>query len=125
MVELEIILLGFGDAFSLQNIIFIIMGVIIGQFVGAVPGIGPIMATAIAIPFTYVLDPLVGISFLVGVNKGGTVGGAIPAILINTPGTPDSAATAIDGHPLAKQGKHKKAKKWLYFHLLLEIHLVT
>ena len=99
MVELEIILLGFGDAFSLQNFIFIIMGVVIGQFVGAIPGIGPVMATAIAIPFTFVLDPLVGISFLVGVNKGGLVGGAIPAILINTPGTPDSAATAIDGHP--------------------------
>ena len=56
MVELEIILLGLGDAFSLQNFIFIIMGVVIGQFVGAVPGIGPIMATAIAIPFTFVLD---------------------------------------------------------------------
>ena len=115
MVEFEIILLGFGDAFSLQNFIFIIMGVIIGQFVGAVPGIGPIMATAIAIPFTFVLDPLIGISFLVGVNKGGTVGGAIPAILINTPGTPDSAATAIDGHPLAKQGKHQKATKMALF----------
>ena len=115
MVELEIILLGLGDAFSLQNFIFIIMGVVIGQFVGAVPGIGPIMATAIAIPFTFVLDPLIGISFLVGVNKGGTVGGAIPAILINTPGTPDSAATAIDGHPLAKQGKHQKATKMALF----------
>jgi len=115
MVELDIILLGFGDAFSLQNIFFIISGVIIGQFVGAVPGIGPVMATAIAIPFTFVLDPLVGISFLVGVNKGGTVGGAIPAILINTPGTPDSAATAIDGHPLAKQGKHEKATKMALF----------
>jgi putative tricarboxylic transport membrane protein len=58
---------------------------------------------------------LVGISFLVGVNKGGLFGGAIPAILINTPGTPDAAATALDGHPLAKMGKPLKATKMALF----------
>ena len=58
---------------------------------------------------------LAAIAFLVGVCKGGTVGGAIPAILINTPGTPDSAATAFDGHPLARQGKPLKATKLALF----------
>jgi putative tricarboxylic transport membrane protein len=82
-----------------------------GQFVGAVPGIGPVMAMAIAIPFTFVLNPLPAIAFLVGVNKGGLVGGAVPAVLINTPGTPDAAATAFDGHPLARSGKPLKATK--------------
>jgi putative tricarboxylic transport membrane protein len=101
LVDLSIILAGFGDAFSPINLLFVLFGVALGQFVGAVPGIGPIMAMAIAIPFTFALDPLVAISFLVGVNKGGLVGGAVPAILMNTPGTPDAAATAIDGYPLA------------------------
>jgi putative tricarboxylic transport membrane protein len=73
------------------------------------------MAMAIAIPFTFGMDPLAGIGFLVGVNKGGLVGGAIPAVLLNTPGTPDAAATALDGHPLAKQGKPLKATKMALF----------
>mgnify|MGYP000064559267 CR=1 FL=1 len=115
MVDLSIILAGFSDAFSVINLLFVLFGVALGQFVGAVPGIGPIMAMAIAIPFTFALDPLVAISFLVGVNKGGLVGGAVPAILMNTPGTPDAAATALDGYPLAQQGKPLKATKMALF----------
>lgn len=111
MPELSVILAGFADAFTLGNLLFVVLGVAMGQFVGAIPGIGPIMAMAIAIPFTFALSPLVAISFLVGINKGGLFGGAIPAILINTPGTPDAAATTLDGHPLAKSGKPVKATK--------------
>lgn len=115
MVDFSIILAGFGDAFSLYNLAFVLMGVVLGQFVGAVPGIGPIMAMAIAIPFTFGIDPLPAVAFLVGVNKGGLVGGAVPAVLMNTPGTPDAAATALDGYPLAKQGKPLKATKMALF----------
>ncbi len=115
MVELDTILAGFADAFTLYNLSFVLFGVVLGQFVGAVPGIGPIMAMAIAIPFTFGLDTLPAIAFLVGVNKGGLVGGAVPAILMNTPGTPDAAATALDGYPLAKQGKPLKATKMALF----------
>ncbi|MQY43981.1 Tricarboxylate transporter family protein [Epibacterium sp. SM1969] len=111
MVELSVILAGLADAFTLTNILFVLAGVIVGQFVGAMPGIGPVMTMAIAIPFTFVLNPLPAIGFLVGVNKGGLIGGAIPAILLNTPGTPDAAATAIDGYPLTKKGKPLKAMK--------------
>ena len=93
------------------NFAFVLLGVVIGQFVGTVPGIGPVMAMAIAIPFTFA-DPLAG-SVLVGVNKG--FGGRLPAILINTPGTPDAAATAMDGHPLARNGKPQKATKMALF----------
>ena len=114
-MDISTILLGLGDAFSLWNLLFVVFGVAVGQFVGAVPGIGPVMAMAIAIPFTFGLDPLPAIAFLVGVNKGGLVGGALPAILINTPGTPDAAATALDGHPLAQQGKPLKATKMALF----------
>lgn len=115
MVEFTTIFAGFADAFTLFNLVFVLLGVILGQFVGAVPGIGPIMAMAIAIPFTFGLDPLPAIAFLVGVNKGGLVGGAVPAVLMNTPGTPDAAATAMDGHPLAKKGKPLKATKMALF----------
>lgn len=115
MVEISTILAGFGDAFSPINLCFVVFGVVLGQFVGAVPGIGPVMAMAIAIPFTFALDPLPAIAFLIGVNKGGLVGGAVPAVLMNTPGTPDAAATALDGYPLAKQGKPLKATKMALF----------
>jgi putative tricarboxylic transport membrane protein len=115
MVDFSTILAGFGDAFTLWNLSFVLFGVVVGQFVGAVPGIGPVMAMAIAIPFTFGLDTLPAIAFLVGVNKGGLVGGAIPAVLMNTPGTPDAAATALDGYPLAKKGKPLKATKMALF----------
>lgn len=108
-------LAGFGDAFTAANLFYIVFGVVAGQFVGAVPGIGPVMAMAIAIPFTFALDPLPAIAFLVGVNKGGLVGGAVPAVLMNTPGTPDAAATALDGYPLARSGKPLKATKMALF----------
>lgn len=111
MVDITTILAGFADALTLTNLLYVIMGVIIGQFVGAMPGIGPVMTMAIAVPFTFVLNPLPAIGFLIGINKGGLVGGAIPAILINTPGTPDAAATAIDGYPLTQKGKPLKALK--------------
>jgi putative tricarboxylic transport membrane protein len=111
MVDISVILAGLADAFTLTNILFVLAGVLVGQFVGAMPGIGPVMTMAIAIPFTFVLNPLPAIGFLVGVNKGGLIGGAIPAILINTPGTPDAAATALDGYPMTQKGKPLKAMK--------------
>ena len=115
MPESDIILAGLGDAFSPINFAFVILGVVVGQFVGAVPGIGPVMAMAIAVPFTFGLDALAAIAFLIGVNKGGLVGGAVPAVLMNTPGTPDAAATALDGYPMARQGKPLKATKMALF----------
>ena len=62
-------------------------------------------------PITFYMDSLVAIAFLMGVNKGGEFGGSISAILLNTPGTPESAATALDGYPLAQKGKQGKALK--------------
>jgi len=111
MIDITTILAGLADAFTLYNLVLVLSGVIVGQLVGAVPGVGPVMAMAVAIPFTFVLDPLPAIAFLMGVNKGGLVGGAIPAILINTPGTPDAAATTLDGYPMTCRGMPEKATK--------------
>ncbi|MCC2096901.1 MAG: tripartite tricarboxylate transporter permease [Hyphomicrobiales bacterium] len=106
---------GLADAFTLYNLMFVLMGVALGQFVGAIPGLSAPMAIAIAVPFTFVLSPLTAIAFLVGVGKGGTVGGAIPAVLINTPGSPEAAATALDGYPMAQKGQALKAMKMSLF----------
>lgn len=111
MLDLATILAGLSDAITPTTLIFVVFGVILGQFVGALPGIGPVITMAVVIPFTFVMNPLPAIGFLIGINKGGTVGGAIPAILINVPGTPDAAATALDGYPMAKKGKPEKAMK--------------
>jgi len=108
---LDVILAGLSDALTLANLLWVFAGIVLGQFVGAVPGMNAPMAIAIGVPFTYTMNSLAAIAFLVGVNKGGTVGGAIPAILINTPGSADAAATALDGYPLARSGMPGKALK--------------
>ncbi|MEQ8366129.1 MAG: tripartite tricarboxylate transporter permease [Roseicyclus sp.] len=116
MVDFSLLLAGFADVFTLTNMLFILGGVALGQIVGAIPGLSIIMALAIAVPLTYGLDTLAAISFLISVNKGGTIGGAVPAILLNVPGSAESAATTMDGHPMAKNGKPMKAMKYALYH---------
>ncbi len=67
------------------------------------------MTVALLLPITFYMSPVAGISLLIGVYKGGTYGGSISAILINTPGAPAAAVTCLDGYPLARQGKAGKA----------------
>ncbi len=92
-----------------QPFIAIFLGVLLGYFVGAMPGLSRPTALAVAIPFTYTMSPLGAIALLLGVCKGSAAGGAIAAILLNVPGEPGSAATAIDGYPMAKKGEAGKA----------------
>jgi putative tricarboxylic transport membrane protein len=84
-------------------------GLACGIIVGALPGLTATMAVAVLTPFTFFMDALIGIPFLLGVYKGGIYGGSIPAILINTPGTAAAAATAIDGSALARRGRGYQA----------------
>jgi len=105
------LLAGFEQIFQLQNILMMIVGLVIGIVIGAIPGLNVPLAVALALPFTFSLPPLAGLSMLIGIYKGGTYGGSISAILINVPGTPAAAATAIDGNALARQGKAGKALK--------------
>lgn len=107
----EEILGGLLDVFVPGNVLAIIVGIVLGLLIGAAPGLNAIMAIAIAVPLTYYMSPLSAIAFLLAVNKGGTYGGSITAILINTPGSPESAVTGLDGHPLARAGKAEKALK--------------
>ncbi|TFL17603.1 tripartite tricarboxylate transporter permease [Jannaschia formosa] len=85
------------------------VGIVIGVIGGAIPGLSATMAVALALPFTFAMQPVTGILLLLGVYKGGIFGGSIPAILIKTPGTPASSATILDGHPMAERGEAGRA----------------
>ena len=99
---MDAVLAGLTQALTPLTLGFVLLGVILGIVVGAIPGLSSPMAIAIAVPLTFYMTPLAAIAFLLGVNKGGEFGGSISAILLNTPGTPEAAATALDGHPLAR-----------------------
>lgn len=106
---MEPIVAGLLDALSPTSLLYVFLGVAIGVAIGAIPGINGPMAIALFIPVTYYMSPLAAIGFLVGLNKGAFFGGAISAILLRTPGTPEAAATTWDGYPLTQQGKGQKA----------------
>jgi len=89
----------------------ILIGSSLGIFLGAIPGLTGIMAIAIIIPFTYYMDSIPALILLISISKSAIYSGGIPAILLNTPGTPADAATAIDGYPLAQRGQALKAMK--------------
>ena len=92
-----------------QNVLLLGFGVLIGTFVGAVPGMTTPMAVALTLPFTFALPPVTGILLLLGVYKGGLYGGSITAILINAPGTPAASCTVLDGYPIARRGEARRA----------------
>lgn len=91
--------------FSLDCLLFINLGLFAGIIIGALPGLTATLGVALLMPMTFGMDMISGIVLLLGVYCGGIYGGSITAILIKTPGTPASAATAMDGYPLAQQGK--------------------
>lgn len=103
------------DVMSLEVILHITLGVFIGYMTGVLPGMNRATVIAVALPFTFAMSPLVAISMLMGINKGGASGSAVTAILINVPGEPSSVMTAMDGYPLANQGKSRKALKLALF----------
>ncbi|MDX9957192.1 MAG: tripartite tricarboxylate transporter permease [Clostridia bacterium] len=94
---------------TLQNLLYINIGLAAGIVIGALPGLTATMGVALLLPLTYGLSPITGILLLLGVYCGGIYGGSITAILIKTPGTPASAATILDGYPLARQGRAGQA----------------
>ena len=92
-----------------HGIAVIFLGALFGILCGAMPGLSSIMAMTILMPFTFSLDGLYGILMLLGVFCGSVYGGSITAILINTPGTANAAATCLDGYPMAQRGQPDRA----------------
>src|SRR5690625_4363219 len=81
----------------------------VGVIVGAIPGLSGSMGIALALPFTYGMQPVSAILLVIGIYKGAMFAGSIPAILVRTPGTPGNICTLLDGWPLAKKGYARKA----------------
>ena len=106
---MENILIGFSNVFSAETFLILIAGVLGGIIIGALPGLTSTMGVALLLPITYGMEATVGIVMLLGIYCGSVYGGSISAILLSTPGTPASAATVLDGHPMALRGEGGRA----------------
>lgn len=100
---------GLAAAFSPLSLLLMAVGVVLGMFVGAIPGFSATMGIAVLLPFTFALDPVPGLMLLLGLYGSALYSGAIPAILLRIPGTPGAAATVIDAGPMAARGEAGKA----------------
>lgn len=102
-------ILGLGDGFSVAllpiNLLYVTLGVAVGTFIGALPGLGPATVIAMLLPLSFGLPPETAIIFLAGIFLGSMYGGRIPSILLNLPGDAPSVVTTFDGYPMAKQGR--------------------
>ena len=111
---LDDLLSGLALLMDWRVLVALLIGSIGGVIIGAVPGVGPAVAIAILLPATFSLDPLVGLTMLLGIYGSSMYGGAIPAILINTPGTAVNALTTYDGYPMTQAGQGRRAVSLAY-----------
>lgn len=103
------LVIGFGTALSPENFFYCFVGVLLGTFIGVLPGLGPTATVAMLLPVTYYLSPTSSLIMLAGIYYGSQYGGSTTAILLNLPGEVSSSVTAIDGYQMARQGKAGKA----------------
>ena len=97
--------IGFGVAFTAQNLLYGLFGCILGTLIGVLPGIGPVATIAMLLPSTYALDATPALIMLAGIYYGAQYGGSTTAILVNLPGEASSVVTCIDGYQMARQGR--------------------
>jgi TctA family transporter len=96
---------GFGVALEPHNLMWSFFGVLIGNLIGVLPGMGALSAISMLLPLTYTMHPVPAILMLAGLFYGSQYGGAIGAILLNLPCHPPHAVTCLDGYPLTRQGR--------------------
>jgi len=99
------LLLGFGVAFTLSNLLYAFGGAVLGTLIGVLPGLGPVATIAMLLPSIYALDATPALIMLAGIYYGAQYGGSTTAILINVPGESSSVVTAIDGYQMARKGR--------------------
>jgi putative tricarboxylic transport membrane protein len=109
MDTLQLLLDGLQNAVSPENLLVAAIGVLLGTFVGVLPGIGPAMAVALLLPVTYGLEPTQAFILFAGIYYGGMYGGSTTSILLNTPGESASVMTAIEGNKMARKGRAAQA----------------
>lgn len=100
---------GLASVLSLKIFLMMNVGILCGMIFGSIPGLTVLMAIVLLLPLTFGMDPLSGMMILLGAYCAGNYAGSIPAILMNTPGTPAAAATLIEGYKLTKNRKARKA----------------
>ncbi|WP_460463598.1 tripartite tricarboxylate transporter permease, partial [Arthrobacter pigmenti] len=103
------ILLSLDAIWNVETLLLILVGVVAGIIIGAIPGFTITMGVALTLPFSFGMEPLNGIALMLGVMVGGSSGGLLPAILLGIPGTPSAMATTFDGYPMARSGQAGKA----------------
>lgn len=110
MIEnLQLLLTGFRSALTLPHLLVCTAGVVVGLFVGAMPGIGPVIGVSVLLPITYRMDPTTAIIMLGALYYSTMYGGSISSVLLNIPGDAAAVALTLDGYPLAKKGYAGKA----------------
>lgn len=109
MIDWNTLLEGISLFMNWQNFLLLIVGLAFGVTLGAIPGLTGSLGIALMLPLTFTMDPLPAFVFLISIYTGGLFGGAITAILINTPGSPAAVATTLDGYALTKKGLSGKA----------------
>lgn len=92
-------------ALSPSTMLYCTLGVMLGMIVGVLPGVGIMATIALLMPFTFHLEPMLGIAMLAGIYYGAAYGGSTASILLNMPGTAQSAVTCLDGYPMSQQGR--------------------
>ncbi len=97
--------MGFGVAFTFQNLIYAFVGCLLGTLIGVLPGIGPVATIAMLLPATYALPPVAALIMLAGIYYGAQYGGSTTAILVNLPGESSSVVTVIDGYQMARKDR--------------------
>jgi putative tricarboxylic transport membrane protein len=96
---------GFGVALQPHNLMWSFFGVLIGNLIGVLPGMGALSAMSMLLPLTYTMHPIPAILMLAGIFYGSQYGGAIGAILLNLPTHPPHAVTCLDGYPMTRAGR--------------------
>ena len=109
MDSLSNLLEGFGTALTPMNLVWVLVGAMLGTAVGVLPGLGSAMAVALLLPVTFTLDPTAALIMFAGVYFGGLFGDSISGILMNTPGNSTAIAGTFEGHRMAKNGRAPQA----------------
>lgn len=98
-----------GLLFEWERLLFLFAGVMMGLILGVIPGLGGLVGLALLLPFTYHMDAYSAIALMLGLGSVTMTSDTIPAVLFGVPGTVGSAATILDGHPMAKNGEAGRA----------------
>ncbi len=106
---MDLLLDGFANALTPENLLYAVIGVLLGTAVGVLPGIGPAMTVALLLPITYNVEPAGALIMFAGIYYGGMYGGSTTSILLNTPGESSSVVTALEGNKMAKRGRAAQA----------------